>query len=96
MAIDNIGQVPSYEQEEYTSFRGDLDFEQESGGRTWDKDSEVVTDYFPQPPLAFEEGYTFLSLFDADENSIYCKKNYTTCSVVEENGSLQHGCFIRA
>jgi len=34
-----------------------------------------TTDYFPNPPLAFEEGYTFLSLFDQDENSIYRKTN---------------------
>ncbi|KAG2119808.1 uncharacterized protein F5147DRAFT_795944 [Suillus discolor] len=39
------------------------------------KTEAEVTDYFPEPPLAFEEGYTFLSLFDADENSIYRKTN---------------------
>ncbi|KAG2046014.1 hypothetical protein BDR06DRAFT_977791 [Suillus hirtellus] len=72
MAIDNTGQIPSYKQEEYISFRGNLDFEQESEGKTWDKDSEVVTNYFPQPPLALEEGYTFINLFNADKNSIYC------------------------
>ncbi|KAG2086081.1 uncharacterized protein F5147DRAFT_781787 [Suillus discolor] len=64
MAVDNIGEVPSYEQEEYTSFGEDLDFEQESGGGPRDKDSEVVTDYFPQPPLAFEEGYTSLEMIN--------------------------------
>ncbi|KAG2126069.1 hypothetical protein DEU56DRAFT_743197 [Suillus clintonianus] len=34
-----------------------------------------VTDYFPEPPLAYEDGYTFLGLFDADENSVYRKTN---------------------
>ncbi|KAG1846143.1 hypothetical protein C8R48DRAFT_779637 [Suillus tomentosus] len=38
-------------------------------------ESSEVTDHFPNPPLAFEEGYTFLSLFDSDENSTYCKTN---------------------
>ncbi|KAG0694251.1 hypothetical protein DFH29DRAFT_1006510 [Suillus ampliporus] len=43
-------------------------------GQDEDRDAEV-TDYFPEPPVAFEHGYTFLSLFDSDENSIYCKTN---------------------
>ncbi|KAG2104749.1 uncharacterized protein F5147DRAFT_775569 [Suillus discolor] len=48
-----------------------------SEGGTRDEDSEVkATDYFLEPPLAFEEGYTFLSLFNADENSIYHKTNF--------------------
>jgi len=34
-----------------------------------------VIDYFQEPPLAYEDGYTFLGLFDADENSIYWKTN---------------------
>ncbi|KAG1856595.1 hypothetical protein C8R48DRAFT_749162 [Suillus tomentosus] len=34
-----------------------------------------VIDYFPEPPLAYEDGYTFLGLFDADENSVYRKMN---------------------
>ncbi|KAG2091184.1 uncharacterized protein F5147DRAFT_748146 [Suillus discolor] len=34
-----------------------------------------VIDYFPEPPLAYEDGYTFLGLFDADENSVYQKTN---------------------
>ncbi|KAG1851346.1 hypothetical protein DFJ58DRAFT_729005 [Suillus subalutaceus] len=38
-------------------------------------ESSEVTDHFPNPPLAFEDGYTFLSLFDSDENSIYRKTN---------------------
>ncbi|KAG1906630.1 uncharacterized protein F5891DRAFT_975394 [Suillus fuscotomentosus] len=29
-----------------------------------------VINYFPEPPLAYEDGYTFLGLFDADENSV--------------------------
>lgn len=47
-------------------------------GGSLDEGSEAhgeVTDYFPNPPLAFEEGYTFLSLFDSDKNSIYRKMN---------------------
>ncbi|KAG0693674.1 hypothetical protein DFH29DRAFT_1007042 [Suillus ampliporus] len=43
-------------------------------GQDEDRDAEV-TDYFPEPPVAFEHGYTFLSLFDSDENSIYRKTN---------------------
>ncbi|KAG1717311.1 hypothetical protein EDB19DRAFT_1654258 [Suillus lakei] len=40
------------------------------------EDSEAkVTDHFPEPLLAFDEGYTFLRLFDADKNSIYRKTN---------------------
>lgn len=39
-----------------------------------DANSEV-TDYFLNSPLAYEDGYTFLGLFDADENSIYHKIN---------------------
>lgn len=51
-------------------------FERASGGRTQDEDRDAeVTEYFPEPPVAFEHGYTFLSLFDSDENSIYCKTN---------------------
>ncbi|KIK31858.1 hypothetical protein CY34DRAFT_102635, partial [Suillus luteus UH-Slu-Lm8-n1] len=38
-------------------------------------ESSEVTDHFPNPPLAFEDGYTFLSLFDSDKNSIYRKTN---------------------
>ncbi|KAG2092812.1 uncharacterized protein F5147DRAFT_779555 [Suillus discolor] len=79
MAVDNtIDEGPSYEQGEDVSFYdlrtegGHLDFEASGHSRTRD---EVVTDYFPQPLLAFEEGYTFLSLFDADKNSVYRKKN---------------------
>ncbi|KAG1855876.1 hypothetical protein C8R48DRAFT_776244 [Suillus tomentosus] len=34
-----------------------------------------VIDYFPEPPLAYEDAYTFLELFDADENSVYRKTN---------------------
>ncbi|KAG2061019.1 hypothetical protein BDR06DRAFT_966821 [Suillus hirtellus] len=51
-------------------------FEQTSEGGTWDEDGDAeVTEYFPKPPVAFEHGYTFLSLFDSDENSIYSKTN---------------------
>ncbi|KAG1819134.1 uncharacterized protein BJ212DRAFT_1446237 [Suillus subaureus] len=38
-------------------------------------ESSEVTDHFPNPLLAFEDGYTFLSLFDSDKNSIYHKMN---------------------
>ena len=43
-----------------------------TGGGTQDEGSEV-TDYFPDPPLAYQDGYTFLSVFDSDENSVYRK-----------------------
>lgn len=39
-----------------------------------DANSEVM-DYFPNSPLTYEDGYTFLGLFNTDENSIYCKTN---------------------
>ncbi|KAG1887913.1 uncharacterized protein F5891DRAFT_1132056 [Suillus fuscotomentosus] len=44
-------------------------FERASGERTRDEDRDA------EPPVAFEHGYTFLSLFDSDENSIYRKTN---------------------
>jgi hypothetical protein len=48
----------------------------DSGSGTQDENSEAeVIDHFPEPLLAFEEGYTFLGLFNADENSIYRKTN---------------------
>ncbi|KAG2125087.1 hypothetical protein DEU56DRAFT_744061 [Suillus clintonianus] len=83
MVVDNVSNPDvdapySYEHGEDVSYydfgsqREDLD----SGGRTRNEDSETkVTDHFPEPPLAFEEGYTFLHLFDADKNSIYRKTN---------------------
>ncbi|KAG1882344.1 hypothetical protein F4604DRAFT_1921484 [Suillus subluteus] len=44
------------------------------GGGTLDEGSEA-TDYYPDPSLAYQDGYTFLSLFDSDENSVHCKNN---------------------
>ncbi|KAG1848106.1 hypothetical protein F4604DRAFT_1542592, partial [Suillus subluteus] len=32
-------------------------------------------DFFPNPPLAYQDGYTFLGLFDSDKNSIHQKTN---------------------
>ncbi|KAG2122736.1 hypothetical protein DEU56DRAFT_745840 [Suillus clintonianus] len=40
-----------------------------------DQGKEAAVDYFPDPPLAYQDGYTFLDLFDADENSVYRKTN---------------------
>ncbi|KAG1841109.1 hypothetical protein DFJ58DRAFT_732561 [Suillus subalutaceus] len=37
------------------------------GGGIMDEGGEV-TEYYPDPPLAYQDGYTFLNLFDADEN----------------------------
>lgn len=34
-----------------------------------------VTECYPDPPLAYQDGYTFLSLFNSDENSVYHKNN---------------------
>ncbi|KAG2153067.1 uncharacterized protein EDB93DRAFT_1239862 [Suillus bovinus] len=34
-----------------------------------------VTKYYPDPPLAYQDGYTFLNLFDSDENSVHHKNN---------------------
>ncbi|KAG2109555.1 uncharacterized protein F5147DRAFT_772863 [Suillus discolor] len=36
---------------------------------------DKVTECYPDPPLAYQDGYTFLSLFDSDENSVYRKNN---------------------
>ncbi|KAG1835925.1 hypothetical protein DFJ58DRAFT_719208 [Suillus subalutaceus] len=44
------------------------------GGGIMDEGGEV-TEYYPDPPLAYQDGYTFLNLFDADENSVYRKNN---------------------
>ncbi|KAG2098541.1 hypothetical protein BD769DRAFT_1677601 [Suillus cothurnatus] len=41
---------------------------------THNKGNEV-TECYPDPLLAYQDGYTFLSLFDSDENSVYCKNN---------------------
>jgi hypothetical protein len=69
MAAGDIG-------EPHESYREQVEGEYFDRGGNWSKDCEAeVTDYFPEPPLAFEEGYTFLSLFDADENSIHRKTN---------------------
>ncbi|KAG1860979.1 hypothetical protein C8R48DRAFT_774239 [Suillus tomentosus] len=69
MAAGDIG-------EPHESYREQVEGEYFDGGGNWSKDCEAeVTDYFPEPPLAFEEGYTFLSLFDTDENSIHRKTN---------------------
>jgi hypothetical protein len=62
---------------------GDILSEGESMERTpQDKiqyESSEVTDHFPNPLLAFKDGYTFLSLFDSDENSIHRKTNLYYC-----------------
>jgi hypothetical protein len=34
-----------------------------------------VTNYFPGAAKTFGIGYTFLSLFNTDENNVYCKTN---------------------
>lgn len=44
------------------------------GGGILDEGGEV-TEYYPDPPLAYQDGYTFLNLFDSDENSVHCKNN---------------------
>jgi hypothetical protein len=38
-------------------------------------DESKVTNYYPNPPLAYQDGYTFLNLFDSDENSVHHKNN---------------------
>ncbi|KAG1884144.1 hypothetical protein F4604DRAFT_1919983 [Suillus subluteus] len=82
MTVDNVSdphvQAPYYEQGEdvnhYDFFSQGEDLD--SGGRIRNENSEAkVTDHFLESPLAFDQGYTFLSLFDADENSIYRKMN---------------------
>ncbi|KAG2109909.1 uncharacterized protein F5147DRAFT_575484 [Suillus discolor] len=73
MVVDDIND-PQVDASFYDFWSQGEDLDSEGG--TWDEDSEVkATDYYPEPPLAFKEGYTFLSLFDADENSIYHKTN---------------------
>ena len=81
MDVDNSEPHISDEQNWMNSC--DFGIEGESIGRvplggSQDEGSEArdeVTEYFPDPPLAFEGGYTFLNLFDSDENSIYRKTN---------------------
>ncbi|KAG1843265.1 hypothetical protein DFJ58DRAFT_844373 [Suillus subalutaceus] len=80
MAVDNENvQAPyNYQQGEDGSHYdfGNQGEDLDPGSGTWNEDSEAkVIDHFPEPPLAFEESYTFLGLFDADENSIYRKTN---------------------
>ncbi|KAG2125423.1 hypothetical protein DEU56DRAFT_892650 [Suillus clintonianus] len=78
MVVDNVSNTHEQgepEDESYYDF-GSQGEDLDSGGGTRNEDSEAkVTDHFPEPPLAFDEGYTFLRLFDADENSIYRKTN---------------------
>ncbi|KAG1817263.1 uncharacterized protein BJ212DRAFT_1446773 [Suillus subaureus] len=81
MEVDNITEPYISDSYEPVGFMdsGDTFGEGESMERTpqdkiQDASSEV-TDHFPNPPLAFKDGYTFLSLFDSDENSIYHKMN---------------------
>ncbi|KAG1723858.1 hypothetical protein EDB19DRAFT_1834448 [Suillus lakei] len=78
MAVDNVSNAHEQgepEDESYYDF-GSQGEDLDSGGGTRNEDSEAkVTDHFLEPPLAFDEGYTFLRLFDADKNSIYRKMN---------------------
>ncbi|KAG1733312.1 hypothetical protein EDB19DRAFT_1911660 [Suillus lakei] len=78
MAVDNVSNAHEQgepEDESYYDF-GSQGEDLDSGGGMRNEDSEAkVTDHFPEPPLAFDKGYTFLRLFDADKNSIYHKMN---------------------
>ncbi|KAG1719323.1 hypothetical protein EDB19DRAFT_1919105 [Suillus lakei] len=78
MAVDNVSNAHEQgepEDESYYDF-GSQGEDLDSGGGTRNEDSEAkVTDHFPEPPLAFDKGYMFLHLFNADENSIYRKMN---------------------
>ncbi|KAG2148856.1 hypothetical protein DEU56DRAFT_730116 [Suillus clintonianus] len=73
-----VSQEPEFGSETMLDDFGDISGEEvniagaHSG--TQDEGGEV-TDYFPDPPLAYEDGYTFLSLFETDKNSIYRKTN---------------------
>ncbi|KAG1890443.1 uncharacterized protein F5891DRAFT_1213766, partial [Suillus fuscotomentosus] len=68
MVVDDIND-PQVDASSYDFWSQGEDLDSEGGTR--DEDSEVkATDYFPEPLLAFEEGYTFLSLFDADKNRL--------------------------
>jgi hypothetical protein len=81
MEVDDIAEPYISDSYEPVGFMdsGDVFGEGESVERTHQDniqdESSEVTDHFPNPPLAFEDGYTFLSLFDSDENSIYRKTN---------------------
>ncbi|KAG1730296.1 hypothetical protein EDB19DRAFT_1832046 [Suillus lakei] len=74
MAVDNVSNTHEQgepEDESYYDF-GSQGEDLDSGGGMRNEDSEAkVTDHFPEPLLAFDEGYMFLHLFNADENSIY-------------------------
>ncbi|KAG2738343.1 hypothetical protein P692DRAFT_20758864 [Suillus brevipes Sb2] len=77
MEVDNIAEPYIFNSYELVEFMdsGDIFNEGESVERTpQDKiqdESSEVTNHFSDPPLAFEYGYTFLSIFDSDKNSIY-------------------------
>lgn len=40
-----------------------------------EEETQGITDYFPGAAVMFRIGYTFLSLFNSDENSVYRKTN---------------------
>ncbi|KAG1843581.1 hypothetical protein DFJ58DRAFT_717758 [Suillus subalutaceus] len=62
----DVSYDPGLGGEEIFHYFGEDDITEGTGGH--EVHGEVI-DYFPEPPLAYEDGYTFLGLFDADENN---------------------------
>lgn len=78
--IEPIQDVPGlrddfYEFGDFGAEEGDVSRVVHGGGTERECSSDFVTDHFPNPPLAHQDGYTFLGLFDSDENSIHRKTN---------------------
>ncbi|KAG1758540.1 hypothetical protein EDD22DRAFT_956778 [Suillus occidentalis] len=78
--IEPIQDVPGlrddfYEFGDFGAEEGDVSRVAHGGGTERECSSNFVTDHFPNPPLAHQDGYTFLGLFDSDENSIHWKTN---------------------
>ncbi|KAG1765881.1 hypothetical protein EV702DRAFT_1204407 [Suillus placidus] len=78
--IEPVQDVPGlrddfYDFGDFGAEEGDVSRVTHGGGTERECSSDFVTDHFPNPPLAHQGGYTFLGLFDSDENSIYRKTN---------------------
>ncbi|KAG1810602.1 uncharacterized protein BJ212DRAFT_1484180 [Suillus subaureus] len=80
----NEPNIPSIEPEDFTF--GDLDNSEafqgsaESDGQVHEEGKLLTcasdfVDWYPEASQSYGKGYTFLNLFNSDENSVYCAKN---------------------
>lgn len=86
MDLDDVGRSDEQEGDLYFENADDNSWGSPGGGG-WDEASGTpprdieeethgeVTDYFPGAAKTYGMGYTFLSLFNTDENSVYRKTN---------------------